>query len=85
MSEADKLFEKLGYEKVRKDNDSYEIRFIKKFTLKRPRHIIFTVLDKEISVCEENEKRLAVIRDWFSMQELKAINLKCKELGWIEE
>lgn len=84
MSEADKMFEELGYKKVREDNDSFEIRFVKKFNIKRPRHIIFSVLDKEISVCEENNKELAVNRDYFSMQELKAINEKCKELGWIE-
>lgn len=81
MSEADKMFEELGYE--RKNNDSFEIRFVKKFIIKRPRHIIFSVLDKEISVCEENEKELAVKRDYFSMQELKAINKKVEELGWI--
>lgn len=82
--EADEMFEELGYKKVREDNDSFEIRFVKKFNIKRPRHIIFSVLDKEISVCEENNKELAVNRDYFSMQELKAINEKCKELEWIE-
>lgn len=81
MTEADKLFKELGYEKLIKD---YEIRYIKEFKLKRARHIIF-FSDKEICVCEENENRLAVIRDWFNMQELKAIKLKCKELGWLEE
>lgn len=81
MSKADEMFEELGYKKVRKNNDSYEIRFIKDFKLKRPTHIIFSN-DKEICVCEENERELAVIRTWFNMQELQAINEKVKELGW---
>ena len=84
--EADKMFEELGYKRVRENIDSYEIRFIKKWVtqIRRPKHIIFSVLDKTISVCEENEKELAVKRDYFSMDELKAINKKCEELGWIE-
>ena len=76
------MFEELGYEKVREDYDSYEIRYVKKFELKRPKHIIF-FNDKTISVCEENGKELAVNRDYFNMKELQAINKKCKELGWI--
>ena len=83
MSKADEMFEELGYKKVREDNDSWEIRFIKEFKLKRPRHIIFSN-DKSICVCEENERELAVKRDWFDMQELQAINEKVKELGWNE-
>lgn len=83
MSEADKMFEELGYERVRENNDSVEIRFVKKFNIKRPRHILFSVWDKEISVCEENEKGFALERDYFSMQELKAINKKVQELGWL--
>lgn len=85
MSEADKMFEELGYKRVREDNDSYEIRFIKKWItqIRRPKHIIFSVLDKTICVCEENERELAVKRDWFSVDELKAINKKCEELGWM--
>ena len=83
IKSADEMFEELGYERVRENNDSFEIRFVKKFNIKRPRHIIFSVLDKEISVCEENEKELAVKRDYFSMEELKAINKKVVELGWI--
>ena len=84
MSEADKLLEELGYKKLGEDTDCL-ITYIKEFKLKRPRHIIFSVLDKEISVCEENEKELAVKRDYFSMEELKAINKKVVELGWIEK
>lgn len=82
MSKADEMFEELGY---RNKELSYEIRYVRKFKLKRPRHIIFSKLDKQIAVCEENTIELAVNKDWFSMQELQAINQKCKELGWIDE
>ena len=78
------MFEDLGYMKFGEDTDC-SITYIKEFELKRPRHIIFSALDEEISVCEENEKELAVKRDYFSMKELNAINKKVEELGWIEK
>ena len=84
MKTADELFKELGYEKVREDNDSYEIRYVKKFGIRRGKHIVF-FCDKTISVCSENKKGLAVDRDYFNMQELKAINQKCKELGWLDD
>ena len=75
MSEADRLFEELGYYKdfdektheYRKkcDGDLFEIDFLLK--------------EKEIS------KNYYRDMGYITMQELKAINLKCKELGWIEE
>ena len=80
MSEADKLFEELGYIKQKlseKDKRDFNELYI--------------------SVCGEE---LEQIRFWYdqtvskansrfeeayiTMQELKAINIKCKELGWIE-
>lgn len=78
---ADKMFEELGYKKT---ITGFEIaRYRKEFKLKGARNIIFSI-DKEICVCEENEKGLAVNRDYFNMQELQAINQKCKELGWLD-
>lgn len=77
---ADEMFEKLGY-RIMFDNTCM-FRYVKCFDLKPKRHIIFAV-DKTISVCEENENELAINRDYFTMQELKAINKKCEELGWI--
>ena len=70
-----------GYKKV--INEMCICEYIKYFKLKRPRHIIFAI-DKTISVCEENEKTLAVKRDYFNIKELKAINTKIKEVGWEE-
>ena len=77
---ADEMFEELGY-KIIFDNIS-AFRYVKHFELKSARHIIFSI-DRCISVCEENDKELAVKRDYFNMQELQAINKKCRELGWI--
>lgn len=77
---ADEMFEELGY-RIMFDNTCM-FRYVKCFDLKPKRHIIFAV-DKTISVCEENENELAINRDYFTMQELKAINKKCEELGWI--
>lgn len=68
MSEADKLFEELGYMIDENENRTiYDNRNI---------NIIF---DKETKTINTDE---AIT---FNMQELKAINLKCKELGWIKE
>ena len=77
---ADEMFEELGY-RIMFDNTCM-FRYVKCFDLKPKRHIIFAV-DKTISVCEENENELAINRDYFTMQELKAINMKCRELKWI--
>lgn len=77
---ADEMFEELGY-KIMFDN-TCEFRYVKHFALKPARHIIF-VIDKTISVCEENKNELAINRDYFTMQELQAINKKVEELGWI--
>lgn len=77
---ADEMLEELGY-RILFDNTCM-FRYVKCFRLKPKRHIIFAV-DRTISVCEENDKDLAINRDYFNMQELQAINLKCKELGWI--
>ncbi len=76
---ADEMFEKLGYRIL--FDESCLCRYIKHFELKPARHIIFS-FDKEVSVSEENEKGLAVNRDYFIMPELQAINAKVKELGW---
>ena len=79
---ADEMFERLGY-RIMFDNTCM-FRYVKCFELKPKRHIIFAI-DKTISVCEENENELSINRDYFTMQELKAINKKCKELGWLDE
>lgn len=72
MSEADEMFEKLDYKKIEKSN---KIIYREKMGLLIPNaEIVFYKNDKWIGVNFN-----------LDMQELKAINLKCKELGWIEE
>ena len=77
---ADDILKELGYKKV--ENAAWGIEYKKEFKLKNPKHIIFGP-DKAVAVCEENERGLAVRRDYFDTQELIAINKKCEELGWI--
>ena len=75
MSEADKLFEELGYKKqLIKNSFGCIEEYIKESK------IISFYNDKNIAVynCIDGFK-------YINMQVLKAINLKCKELGWIEE
>ena len=73
MSEADKMFEELGYEK-----EEYN-----------PDVIYYTsnILDTIYFAFNKNTKKVCFIENNeagdISMQELKSIYLKCKELGWI--
>ena len=78
MSESDKLFKKLGYKKeiIKSEvNDEVTIMYIKEFVYEYNSKIIILNLKKKIIEIEYS----------IDIQELKAINLKCKELGWIEE
>lgn len=74
MSEADKLFEELGYKKY--INDLGNIEFYKYQT------VLCENDDIQIIRFYNNSK------DFWSnhlvtMQELQAINKKCEELGWV--
>jgi len=71
MSEADKMFEALGYKKDISCDYNAEI-FVKDFA-----RIIFNI-DLESIFCEECYESLSL-----KIGELKAINKKCEELGWI--
>ncbi len=75
MSEADKLFEELGYEVSNSE-------FVEELNTTTN-----TVVDNGyIQIIFYNNKTIYIdADDILNMQELKAINLKCKELGWIEE
>lgn len=70
---ADKMFEKLGYEKIQDDEDR-----------------IYYVTYKGVSMgsrgIEFRNKQKKVVpynRVQIEMELLKAINQKCKELGWL--
>lgn len=76
MSEADKLFLDAGYKLIPQvENRSYFLKY-----KKDDDNIIYFDEDKEIHKDEEYAETCYGI----TMQELKAINMKCKELGWIE-
>ena len=85
MSEADKLFEELGYEKDKNTNNCY-VNVLNSF--KKQKDIEFDDVAKNyvtIRLSKYNEYgNLEINQIVLSLQELKAINLKCKELGWIE-
>jgi hypothetical protein len=78
MSKADRLFAKLGYEKVMCEDKDYDKNYIKyeKFS----RTIIFKRENKRYCIIGKQKYRVYV-----TMQELQAIYLKCKELKWINE
>ena len=72
---ADEMFEKLGYEK---EDNSLFITYIKrhKYVFYR---IVFCIEQKCVEFCNDSE----VYFTRFNIQELQAINEKCKELNWI--
>ena len=79
MSEADKLFKKLGYKKYTSEDC---IMYMKNLFM-----ITFIIENKTfITEYKQGDYNFPKIKPFeVDMQELKAINLKCKELGWIEE
>ena len=106
MSEADKLFEELGYKKFdnhpegekEKPNkwttqDCRVIEYTQQATIKGIFYTLFIRFHIEGKVVEigaserrEGYRELGRYRNpILNIQELKAINKKCIELGWIEE
>lgn len=81
MSEADKLFEELGYKKEILSNK--KIKYSNNSSCYNI--IIFYLYNKTFFSEEIDEDYEMNQGATLNMQELKAINLKCKELGWIEE
>lgn len=74
MSEADKMFEELGYEYIEHiyqyGGNVYDYKNDK--------------IDKWIRFNENDREVIFVTRkSSYSMEELKAINKKCEELGWL--
>lgn len=70
MSEADKMFEELGYKKRVKGTyiDYYNQNAV---------HIMFWE-DKKFAKVDDDGLEI-----WFDMEELKAIYKYCEDLGWI--
>lgn len=78
MSKADKMFEELGYKKYTSDDC---IMYMKDLFM-----ITFIIPNKRfITEYKQGDYNFPKIRPFeISMQELQAINEKCKELKWIE-
>lgn len=78
MSEADKMFEELGYEKAEdiRENTGYVY-------FKNEKHFIYYEYPKIIF--HNKIKKLTIQNDYLTMQELRAIVVKIKELGWLDE
>ena len=78
MSEADKMFEELGYEKDQITDEfiNYSKKELKynNSTKKYEICIYFNCYDKYLGIKN---------KQFFSLKELQAIHTKCKELGWI--
>ncbi len=78
MSEADKMFEELGYIEHFNytENEGYVDTEIYRTDISHcmGKSIIFQYVDKRI-----------LMPQVINMQELKAINQKCKEMKWLDE
>ena len=78
MTNADKMFEELGYKKTEDNEDfiAYQNKDIAKLIeiyCNRKTISVYEVIDNETLLTGE-----------ITMQELKAINEKVKELGWYD-
>lgn len=85
MSEADKMFEKMGY-KTRKDEEI--IWFQKKLNETTFIDILFDLQKKNVSyekLFYNKKGSLLKKESIINLQELQAINKKCKELRWLDE
>lgn len=83
MSEADKMFEELGYEKLDNEKLNY-IQFIREINNITKEIIIFSKKFKKVEIYFYDFKEHIEFIKPIDMQELQAIITKCKELRWIE-
>lgn len=77
MSEADRLFKELGYKKYTSDDC---VMYMKNLFI-----LTFDIDNKTfVTEYKQGDYNFPKIRPFeVNMQELQAINKKCKELGWI--
>jgi hypothetical protein len=78
---ADEMFEKLGLEKKNMTDLKGNVWGVGYEMPKTYYGIYFDFVDKEVCVSTLNDKKEAV---YLSMKDLKAINKKAEELGWLE-
>mgnify|MGYP006367837047 CR=1 FL=1 len=74
MSEADKMFAELGYRRV--DTEQCKNIYRNRFGS----HIYFDNKNKSIDLAGRQNKNKIL-----TLKQLRAINKKCKELGWLDE
>ena len=79
MSDADKMLEELGYTEINEllSKNKPEIWGIEYIHYRDNMYITFDLVGKEVCVSDEEGNGV-----YFSMEELKAINEKVKELDW---
>lgn len=78
MSEADEMFEKMGYSKIEQSK-----RYLRYHSERYGYRIDFELVLKEVRCTSITNQGNTHFR-YFNVDELQAINQKCKELGWIE-
>lgn len=77
---AKEMFEKLGYKLD--TQDEYSILYCKDILDKNT----FGYIDSEMIYFEEEFNNIYFTnKDCLTMEELRAINKQCKELGWLDE
>lgn len=82
MSEADKMLYEIGYIKEYEDCTEEIWNYEKRFCIK------FNKICKTVDFKRKDKRQIFGLkyhRISIDMQELQAIKLKCKELGWGEE
>lgn len=82
---ADEIMEELGYEK---QEDKYRIEYFLKQNYTHfvvTKRIAFYKVEKDICLKQWNVTEGIEISTNITMQELQAINKKCKELEWLDE
>ena len=84
MSKADKMFEELGYEAEEMKDKWDRVWGISYKEKKRWVEIQIDYIDAEICVGTININDRDSEPVFIGIQELKAINKKCEELGWIK-
>lgn len=83
MSEADKMFEELGYKKQWVEDES-EVELWKKELYGGDFiELAFDKIHDLLNVRTENTQNYSTITSILTMEELKAINKKVSELGWL--
>lgn len=83
-SNADRMFINLGYKKE-KDKFFNYIEYTKKVNKNVELVISFEGNSETVLVIEYEKGLLKASSIGIDMQELQAINEKCKELGWLDE